>query len=334
MNSIERITAAINFEKPDRVPVVAQIFGHAAVLAGMPMGEYLCDGEKNAECQINALERYGHDAVFALMDVNVETEAVGSSLRYLENDYFTIDSYAVTEETDIDKLEVPDPEKAGRMPELLKTVGILRKEVGDDVFVVGNVSGPLTITTQLLGMEKSLYLAIDDTDVFTRLLDFSTKVCMELGKALLQSGAHLVMVFDPSASPAVVHDAFFREYELPRLKQIFSTFKNNGSAANWLHIAGQTQSILPYYPEIGVDIANIDYCITPEEVMDLLPETCVSGNIKPLSFEEATPEDIASESSNLLHNMEERGGFILSSGCEIMPSAHIENVEAMVNAVR
>ncbi len=334
MNSIERITAAINFEKPDRIPVVAQIFGHAAVLAGMPLGEYLCDGKKNAECQINALERYGHDAVFALMDVNIETEAVGSRLKYAENDYFTIDSYAVTEDTDIDKLEVPNPEKAGRMPELLKSVGILRREVGDDVFVVGNVTGPLTIATQLLGMEKSLYLAIDETDTFIRLLDFSTKVSMALGNALLQSGAHLVMVFDPSASPAVVHDAFFREYELPKLKQLFSSFKQNGSAANWLHIAGQTQSIMPYYPEIGVDIANIDYYITPEEVIELLPGTCVNGNLKPLSFEEATPGDISSESSNLLEKMEERGGFILSSGCEIMPNAHIENVEAMVNAVR
>ncbi len=334
MNSIERITAAINFEKPDRIPVVAQIFGHAAVLAGMPLGEYLCDGKKNAECQINALERYGHDAVFALMDVNVETEAVGSRLKYSENEYFSIDSYAVSDKIDIDKLEVPNPEKAGRMPELLKAARLLRREVGDDVVVVGNAIGPLTITTQLLGMEKALYLAMDYPDVFVKLLDFSTEVCMTLGNALIQSGAHLVIVFDPSASSSVVPPGFFRELELPRLKKVFASFKQAGSTASWLHVAGQIKKILPYYPEIGVDIANIDYYVSPEDVKKILPNMCVNGNIKSLSFTDATPEGIASESANLLGNLEDRGGFILSSGCEIMPNAHVENIEAMVAAVR
>ncbi|GAG45761.1 unnamed protein product, partial [marine sediment metagenome] len=34
MNSIERIKAAVNLETLDRVPVIAQVFGHAATLAG------------------------------------------------------------------------------------------------------------------------------------------------------------------------------------------------------------------------------------------------------------------------------------------------------------
>ena len=35
MNSMERIIAAVGFEEIDRVPVIAQIFGHAAVFGGV-----------------------------------------------------------------------------------------------------------------------------------------------------------------------------------------------------------------------------------------------------------------------------------------------------------
>ena len=75
MNSLERIAAAVAFEESDRVPVIAQVFGHAAVMSGVSLKAYLRDGELLAQCQIKALEKYGYDAVFAVMDVNVETEA-------------------------------------------------------------------------------------------------------------------------------------------------------------------------------------------------------------------------------------------------------------------
>jgi len=142
------------------------------------------------------------------------------------------------------------------------------------------------------------------------------------------------MVFEPFGSPAVVPHQFFREFILLRLKEIFSTFKKAGAAANWLHIAGHTGSILSYYPEIGVDIANFDYYVDPLEAQKLLPKTCLNGNIKSLSFIEATPAEIVKESQKLLDLFANRGSFILSSGCEIPPESNPKNIEAMVSATK
>lgn len=55
MNSLERIKAAMSFVIPDHVPVIAQVFGHAAVLAGVPLGKYIRDGDLLARCQLKAL---------------------------------------------------------------------------------------------------------------------------------------------------------------------------------------------------------------------------------------------------------------------------------------
>jgi uroporphyrinogen decarboxylase len=332
MNSLERIRSAIGFGTPDRVPVIAQVFGHAAVLAGVPLRDYIRDGELLARCQIEALERYGYDAVFALMDTSVETEAVGSVLTYPRDQYPHVKSYARSDPANLEELSVPDPRRAGRMPELLKAAEILGREVGDGVLVVGCVLGPMTVASQILGMETALYLAIDHPDRFARLLDFAVEVAIRFGTAQIEAGAHLPIVFDPSASPAVIPPQFFREFELPCLRKVFTAFKAAGAAANWLHIAGPVVPILPLYPQCGVDIANFDYCVSALEAQQAVPQTCLDGNITPLSFVEAAPAEIGEAATRLLDAFAPRGGFILSSGCEIPPEAKPENVAAMVSA--
>jgi uroporphyrinogen decarboxylase len=334
MNSIERIVRVINFKTPDRVPVIAQVFGHAAIVSKVSLHDYIRDGELLANSQINALKRYKYDAVFALMDVLVESEAIGSVLEYRKDHYPLCKKFALSETSDLDLLSIPDPYQAKRMPELLKAAEILKAQLGDETLIVGCVLGPMTLTCQLLGAEGALNLAINETEKFSRILNFSKKVAIQFGLAQIEAGVHLPIVFEPFGSPAVVPHQFFREFILTHLKEIFSKFKKAGAATNWLHIAGHTGSILSYYPEMGVNIANFDYYVNPLEAQKLLPRTCLDGNIKSLSFIEATPAEILKESQKLLEIFAKRGGYILSSGCEIPPESNPKNIEAMVNATK
>ncbi len=333
MNSLERVVAAVRFEAPDRAPVIAQVFGHAATLAGVPVDEYVRDGKTLARCQLEALRRYGYDAVFSVMDLGVETEALGSILRYHKNRYPVVERYAL-EDDDRKTLSAPDPHKAGRMPEMLEALAILRRELGDGTLVVGCVPGPFTLVTQLLGIERALYTAADDFPRLERLMDFATEVVIHFGLAQLQAGAHLPMVFDPSASPAVIPPNLFREFELPALRRIFQAFAQAGAVANWLHIAGPVRRILPWYPEAGVHIANFDYYVSAADATAQLPAVCLNGNIKSFAFMERSPEEITSEAAALLRFFRDRKGFVLSSGCEVPPESRPENVAALVDAAR
>ncbi|MFZ2446416.1 MAG: uroporphyrinogen decarboxylase family protein [Syntrophobacteraceae bacterium] len=334
MTSIERVQAAVNFEAPDRAPVIAQVFGHTAVIAGKTLGDYARSGKEVADCQLKALERYGYDAVFAIMDVNIETEALGSKLVYRRDNYPYVELPAFSKNTNLDSIPIPNPAKSARMPEILDALDIMRREVGNEVLIVGGILGPMTLATQLLGMETALYLAIDEPESFEKLLDYCVRVAVEFGVAQVRAGAHVPLVFDPSASQAVIPPQFFREFELPRLKQVFAALKSAGAAAGWLHVAGPISSIVPSCVESGADIFNFDYCVEPGLVIDQAPSICVNGNIKSLDFEEAPPEEVLAESLRLLELFARRGGYILSSGCEIPPGSRPENVHAMVSATR
>lgn len=332
VKAVDRIKAAVAFQEAGRPPVIVQVFGHAAVLAGVPLKDYLSDGGLLALCQLAALDHYGYDAVFTVMGTGVESEALGSTLREHDGAYSTVEDYVFAEGLPDTPSPLPDPQTAGRMPEMLKALRHCRGRLGDEALVVGCVLGPFTLATQTMGLERALLLAVDDPNRFERLLDFTTDIAIRFGEAQIRAGAHLPLIFDPAASPAVIPPRLFRELEAPRLKRVFTAFARAGALTGWLHIAGPTKAIMPFYSGTGAGLACFDYCVAPEDAQEALPQTCLSGNIKPLAFVEAEPSYIRAESEALLAAFADRRGFILSSGCEVPLESRPENIAAMVAA--
>ncbi len=334
MNSLERVAATLRFAKADRTPVIPQVFAHAAVRAGVPIVDYLHDGALLAHCQIEARREYGYDAVFAFMDTALEAEAMGCRLEFPEGQYPDVTACALSPDTPIGELAPPDPRRDGRLPELLRATGLLRSELDGEAPVVAVVLGPMSLAGQLMGTETALYLAVDEPERFEELLDLTTEVARRHGQALFSAGAQVAVVFEPAASPVVVPAAFFRELLAPRIAALFAAYKAAGALATWLHVAGDVTPILPYYERTGADIVNLDYEVDPDEAGRILPHACLDGNVRSLAFVLDVADEVAAEGRRLVARLAGRGGFILSSGCEIPPEARPENIAALVSAVR
>lgn len=322
------------FQPCDRPPVIAQVFAHAGVAAGRSVDEYLSSGAAAAACQLEARARYGYDAVFAVLDLTLEAEAAGGEIQRQRGIYPNVLRAPCSPDEDFARRSVPDPRTAARLPMVLEMASRLRRACGDEALVVGLVQGPMTLAVQFLGMERAIYLAADEPDRFLALLDHTAAVARAFGLAQLAEGAHLVLVFEPAACPEVVPVGLFREMIGPRLAGLFSAFRGAGALGNWLHVAGRSAPILPRYPALGADIGNFDYCVDPEALLSALGESrlCLDGNVKPLSFVTDDASAVERESERLLNLFERRGGFILSSGCEIPPEAREPNVAALVRA--
>ena len=334
MKSIDRIKSTISFEKTDRVPVFSHIYGLAARLNNISLKDYLNSGELLASCQLEAWKRFGYDGVTVFADNSLETEALGTKISYKDDAYPQIDEYCLKNIHDWKYLSIPDPEEDGRMPVILEACRILKDEVGEETAVVGTLQGPMTLAGQLLGIEKLIYCIVDHPEEFWNLLDFTTRVMVIFGKALINAGVHVIHIFDPSSSCSVINRAVFSEYILPHLKQALKEFKDSGNPICWLNITGQTEPILDLFPETGADLFNIDYLVPISIAMEKLPHHCINGNIKPFNFISGEEKVIQREARDLLEENQSRGGFILSPGCEIPLEAKVSNIEAMMKAVK
>jgi len=333
MNSFERVKATIEYERVDRIPVIPEVAGVTAKLCGKSVRDYVTDGAVIAGCQLNAQEHFQYDAVFAFADLCVEPEAIGCTLTYPADNYPHVKQPVMQSISDLDKLSVPDPLERGRMPEIIKAVKILKNACQGKVPVVAHALAPLTIASRIMDIEKFLYAIVDEPNNFKRLLSYTCEVALEFIKHLLEAGADSIIMFNPSASPAILPPKIFREFELPNLAKIYGFIKKQyPEIITWYSVAGATQEIIKDMENINLDVMTIDYLVPLDVAFDLSSSLCFNGNIKSLSFVNESSEDIFTQSTELVHASLERGRFILGAGCEIPPNATPDTITAMVNA--
>ena len=138
MNSFERTMAVINGKTPDRVPVCLHNFLHAAREAGIPLERCLADPEAAARVHLQAVRKYGYDCILIDFDTTMLAEAMGACRDFTPGEPGHIAAPAIRTLEEVDSLRVVNPEQDGRIPALLESVRILRREVGGEIAIRGN----------------------------------------------------------------------------------------------------------------------------------------------------------------------------------------------------
>ncbi len=330
----DKIKMLLSGKPLSEVIVIPEVFGFSARLMGYKIRDYVTDGRIIASCQIQCQKQMGYDAVFAFADLSVEAEALGCKLSYEEDSYPAVSRPAVEGYNELKRLRFPDPYRDGRMPVIIEAVRYLRDAKNENCLIAACIMGPISLASQLMGLEQLIYAIVDSPEYVEKLLDFTTEVAISYGRALIEEGADLPIVFDPSASPLVVPPHVFHKFELPRLKRIYSSFKKAGASAAWISIAGNTIKILPYYSDAGIEIATIDYVVDLKKACQLSKGIVINGNLKPYLFVHASEEEVRNEVRRCLEDTRGFNRYILGSGCEIPIEAKPDNIAAMVSEAR
>jgi len=309
------------------------VFGYAANAAGISLKDALTQTDALVSSQIIAQRLFGYDAVHVYGGSVTEVESFGVPLVFPETDYPYIDpDYKPVNEDALADQPLPDPTRHGRMPYLLKSVKTLRQEIGRQVPVVAVVTGPVTVGAQIVGLETMLMGFVEQPERSRRYLEKISLLSRNLALAMVDAGAHVIMIMDPVSSQSIMPPEVFRRFSLPLLQNIFRSCREAGVLACCLTITGKVDGFFPLYPDIGADIVTLDYEVDPAQAFHRLPNLVIQGNIRPLDFVEGHPDDIKKECKNLLHLAESRPGYILAAGCELPLNSKQANVEAMIGS--
>lgn len=331
MNKLNRLQTVLKGVTEPGNFVLPIINGLAAKLAGVPLHRYLTDGETLAHCQLEAAKAYNYDAVFVYFDNAVEAEALGAELDWPEDGYPRVMRPILANPKDLDLLKSDDFSRIGRREKLLKACEYLHRQAAGKKLVVATVLGPASVAGQLYGLEKLLFLAVDEPLQFRKLLDDTWLMVDGYAKALIRAGADVLCLYEPAASPAVVSKEIFRTYLQPVYKQMISEWTALGLPV-WSHIIGPIRNFLPLLAELGADMITIDDSIPWTEARLTLPEPYLVGNLTASLFAIQSVGEIEKTVRKLKEHADSR--TIIGTDCELPLDSDPDNLRAMVRVWR
>jgi [methyl-Co(III) methanol-specific corrinoid protein]:coenzyme M methyltransferase len=332
MNSKERVMAVIHHQKPDRMPC----FGANStvtydqmekVQAFWPEGHE--KGETMAKQALAAYTVVGFDAVRVPFCQTFEAEALGCTLKSGGTEGITGIQHPPTPYK-LDDIPVfpNDFLSRGRIPELLKAVRILKKEVGDEAAIVAGIIGPFTIAGSILDTVPLLKATFKAPHKIRPFLDLGEKAGTALAKALIDAGADIICCEDMTASPELIAPKTYGEYELEYQKKQFDAI----SIPKILHICGNVDAIVEWMGQTGADILSLE----PKANAKLAREKCGPDIILLGGVDTATTLYMK-DAETVRKGCEESiadGIQILAPGCAIAPGTPLENLLAMVEVAK
>jgi [methyl-Co(III) methanol-specific corrinoid protein]:coenzyme M methyltransferase len=335
MNAKERVMAVLNHQKADRMPC----FGANSTVTYEQMEKvqaFWPEGHGNGEIMAKqAMAAYtvlGFDAVRVPFSQTFEAEALGCRIK---------PGRAVDGSEGIPGIDHPPPFKLddsielpndflsrGKIPELLKAVRILKKELADEIPVVGGIIGPFTIAAALLDMVPLLKASIKTPEKMRPFLEVAEKAGTALAQALIEAGADIICCEDMTASPMLVSPPTYRDYELEYQRKQFESI----SVPKILHICGNVDKIVDWMGQTGADILSLE----PKASGKLAREKCGSDIILMGGVDTAKTLYLK-DTHTVIEECEKTiadGIQILAPGCAVAPGTPMENLLAMVEVAK
>lgn len=336
MTSLERAMTVIAGGVPDQVPVALHNFLMASRMASISLAECLQSGERMAESHLVAWRRFGHDMILVENGTTAVAQAFGCEVAYQADVAPRVVDPVLKNLRQIDELRIPDPQKDFPLTEVLKAIRILRRELGDTVFIMGRADqAPMALAGAIRGHEQFLLDLgeCEDPAIIDRVLDVCVEATIRYALALQQAGAHGTSIGEFGSD--VISPAMYRRYALPHLKKFFAAMrKANFPAA--LHQCGNSTSVLTEMVASGANILELDVHTDPPTAKRITRgKAAVLGMVDPANVvHRGTPSLVKEKSRYALDVLAPQGGFIIGPGCALMPETPEENVLALVQTAR
>lgn len=280
-------------------------------------------------------ETFKPDAIFPLMDLSVEANALGRYTVFPKEESATVikDTFTFNDLEKVGKINVAYDTRLSGYVETMKLMDIgLHKSVLRGAYV----TGPYTLAALLMGAEEAAIATITKEDELHKICSFTTKKIIEYIGLLIGAGAQLICILEPSA--VMLGPEQFEKFSSNFVKNICSNFRY-ADVSTIYHICGNSMHLIEKMVESGVDALSLDSPdagVNITEVARKVPqEIILIGNISPTdSMLRGNKNEVEKDVLKLLKEMETFPNFILSTGCDLPQEVPTDNIIAFMNTGR
>ncbi len=328
-NGRDHVRAAYSRSFTDRVPVYPITSLINAKVAGMTIKEYLTQPKKFAKAVVASYERFQGDVVTMMADLVMETEACGSTVAMPEDDLAYVTKHVLDDKKKLAKMKVPDPMKNARLPYYIEGLSLARDQITDSA--AGSViCGPWQIAVTLRGAEQIIMDTVDDPGFVHDLMKFTTEFAQRFGMAINTEARVGLSYSEAACSLNLISPNIYRTFVLPYHQQLVKFFSEKRTGVT-LHICGYIDPIMEDIVATGVSALSIDCYSSLKRLMKVSNRKLVIiGNVDILLFKDGTKKQIEDATKGCIDTAAPYSAFVLSSACEIPPTAPLENIDHFI----
>jgi len=340
MTPKERFECALRHEEPDRVPVFFMAMAATAREAGLEIAEYSKDPEKLARGQIAFYERYKPDCLTPGTDISMTGSSYGTKTEFHEGMTLpTIAEYAVNEPEDWERLEAPDPRRAGRRGVYLGAVERISAKLGDEVPILGFIITPLTLSSWVAPLRRVVIDMKKNPDLLhkgLRTLTDSVKMRVETS---IDAGISYFIMVTTRATRDVFTQEQYRKFGMVYDLEVLD-YVIRKKIPVIVHLCGADpllDMVATEYPIDGInwwDRGEKTYNLSEMKAKYGDRITLIGGVDQTRELILGTPEEVEQQAKDAIMQAAHGGGFMLAPGCDLPPITPPENIKAMINAAK
>jgi uroporphyrinogen decarboxylase len=304
---------------------------------GITILDYFSNDELWLEANLKAINEFP-DVMFlpgfwSEYGMCTEPSAFGVRCTFPANEFPHAHKVLLSDD-DIDSLPSPNPRTDGLLPFVLNRLKMAQpriEDVGHKIrFAVAR--GPLNIASYLMGTSEFLTLMMMDPEKAERLIKKITTFLTEWLALQRETFPSIDGIFLLDDIIGFLGETEFCAYGLPYFKELFGT----DVSVKFLHNDAPCKVSAPFLPEMGVNLFNMGFDITLNEVKSLTGnEVALLGNIPPRDvLASGSPGDVATATTELINSLADTSKVILSCGGGMPPGVKSGNINAFRAAVK
>lgn len=331
----ERLLRVIQHKKVDRPPVICTGgMMNAAVVGVMNQTGYtlpeahhhqvLMANLSEAVCQKTGFENLG--LPFCM---TVEAEVLGSDINFgslacepkIANEVFPSVSQ-------IEFQEIAGLKNSGRLNTVAEACSILAHQYSD-IPVIGSLTGPISTAASIVDPITFLKELRKDRENAHRAIEYVSDFLIMYAEKLVESGASIITIGDPTATGEILGPKMFEEYAVLYLNRIIEKIHRLGVPVI-LHICGEMKAVKHLIPKLKSDTLSTDALVNLRLLKEEFPSLITMGNLSTYLLEFGTNEKVADHAEKLI----EDGIDIISPACGLSTSSALSNIQALTNTIK
>lgn len=228
-------------------------------------------------------------------------------------------------------VEIRDVKKivrAGRIATVVQAAHHLKRR-NPDIPVIASLSGPISTAAAVVHPLTFLKELRTRPEAAHRVLDYVTRLLIEYAREVVDSGADVIAIGDPTATGEILGPRIFESFAVRYINQLCDAVRGLGTPVI-VHICGDMSKSRDHLPALHANAISVDALVNLKQLKADFQRINTMGNVSTALLEFGEREKIVRGAERLMRD----GVDIISPACGLSTSTGLGNIRALTETVK